>query len=160
MGYGESLGDRFSVLRDEALKCAEYGESAPGSEVFDAILGGLRHLADTEPGFDLSLQDALSRRLAWGDNPSAIAVDCDAVCQRLLDAIPRSFPDAEEATLVISIITEVTCTASRHIARLAVQQASKERALERREMMVHRQLSAAIGQQDQIISDLTHQLNS
>lgn len=160
MSDGQSLGDRFSVLRDEALQCTEYGESAPGSEVFEAILATLVHLGETEPGFDLSLQDALSRRMAWGENPAAIAVDCDAVCQRLLDAVPRSFPDPSETMMVIDIITEVTCAASRHIARLAVQQASKERALERREMMVQRQLAGALSQQDQVILDLTAQLNS
>jgi hypothetical protein len=156
----QSLADRFSVLRDEALNCAQYGESAPGSELFEAILASLANLGETEPGFDLSLQDALSRRLAWGDDPSIIAVDCDSVCQRLLAATPRSFPDSGEATVVIAIITEVTCTASRHIARLAVQRASQERALERREMMVQRQLAAALSQQDELIHALTDKLNS
>ncbi len=154
------LGERFSVLRDEALDCAQYGDSAPGTELFEAILSDLLHLGETEPGLDLSLQDSLSRRLAWGDDASTIAVDCDAVCQRLLAATPRSFPDASEASIVVSVIATVTCTASRHLARLAVQRASKERALERREMMVQRQLAAALSQQDELIRSLTDKLNS
>lgn len=145
------LSDRFAVLRDEALNCAEYGESAPGSELFEAILSCLAHYGETEPGFDLSLQDALSRRLAWGDDPTTIAVDSDAVCRRLIAATPRSFIDHAEATLVVAMITEVTCTASRHIARLAVQQASRERALERREVMVQRQLESALQQQEELL---------
>jgi hypothetical protein len=154
------MSDRFAVLRDEGLNCAELGESAPGSEVFEAILANLTHLGETDPGLDLSLHDALSRRLAWGESPSAVAVDCDSVCKRLIDATLRSFPDPGEATQVIAVITEVACAASRHIARMAVQQAGKERALERREMMVQRQLAQAISQQDEEISKLTKQLNS
>jgi hypothetical protein len=154
------LGERFSVLRDEALNCAQYGDSAPGSELFEAIMATLVHLGETEPGLNHSLQDALSRRIAWGDDASTIAVDCDIICQRLLAATSRSFPDPGEASVVISVITEVTCTASRHLARLAVQRASQERALERREMMVQRQLAAALSQQDELIRALTDKLNS
>ena len=149
------VSDRFAVLRDEALNCAEVGENAPGGEIFEAILARLRHLGETDPGLDLSLHDALSRRLAWGESPSTVAVDCNAVCKRLLSATQRSFPDPEESTQIIAVITEVACTASRHIARMAVQQASKERALERREMMVQRQIAAAIGQQDALIQQFT-----
>lgn len=152
------LSERFSVLRDEALNCAELGDDAPGGEVFEAILACLSHLGEADGGLDLSLQDAISRRLAWGENASAVALDNDSVCQRLLAAIPRSFPEASDATQVVAITVQVACTASRHIARLAVQQASKERALERREMMVQRQIAAAISQQDELISEFTNQL--
>ena len=154
------LSERFAVLRDEALNCAEYGENAPGSELFEAILSSLVHYGQTEPAFDLSLQDALSRRLAWGDDPATVAVDCDSVCKTLIGATPRSFTDPEEATLVIAMITEVTCTASRHLARLAVQKASRERALQRREMMVQRQLGAALDQQEERMRELRSKLDS
>ncbi len=154
------ISERFAVLRDEALNCTEFGESAPGSELFEAILSNLVHYGETEPGFDLSLQDALSRRLAWGDDPATVAVDCETVCKRLIGATPRSFTDPGEATLVIAMITEVTCTASRHIARMAVQRASRERALGRRETMVHRQLSTAIEHQEQLIDELRAKLTT
>jgi hypothetical protein len=98
--------------------------------------------------------------MAWGDDAATVAVDCDSVCKRLIGATPRSFTDPDEATLVIAIITEVTCTASRHIARLAVQKASRERALERREMMVQRQLGAALDQQEELLLELQKKLNS
>ena len=99
------MSDRFVVLRDEGLNCAELGENAPGGEIFEAILANLTHLGETDPGLDLSLHDALSRRLAWGESPSTVAVDCDSVCTRLIDATLRSFPDPGDATQVISVIT-------------------------------------------------------
>ena len=154
------ISERFAVLRDEALDCAEYGENAPGAELFEAILSSPVHYGQTDPALDLSLRDALSRRLAWGDDPATVAVDCDAVCRRLIGATPRSFTDSEEATLVIAMITEVTCTASRHLARLAVQRASRERALERREMTVQKQLGAALEQQEERIRLLRSKLDS
>ena len=148
------MSERLSVLRDEALNCAEFGENAPGAEIFDAILTRLAHLGETDPGLDLSLQDGLSRRLAWGESPATIIVDCDLVCKRLIAAVQRSFPDPSEAIVVFAIITDVACTSSRHIARMAVQRSSSERALERRELMVQRQLSAALEHQEDLIRKL------
>lgn len=145
------MKERFSVLRDEALNCSEYGNDAPGGEIFEAILGRVGTMGDTDPGLDLSLQDALSRRLAWGENPATVIVDCDGVCKRLLSATRRSFPDPEEATRITGIITDVACATARHIARIAVQRASKERALQRREAMVQRQLSSALTQQEDLL---------
>lgn len=154
-----SLSERLEVLRDEALNCAEYGVDAPGSEIFDAVMSHLTDDdTDTDPDLDLSLHDALSRRLAWGEDPSAIIVDCDGVCKRLLAATHRSFPDPEVATRIAGIITEVACAASRHIARVACQRAGKERAQQRREKMVQRQLSAALEQQEELIRSLSTQL--
>jgi hypothetical protein len=156
----ETLAERFEVLRDEGLNTAEYGRDAPGTEIFEAILCGLTTMGETEPGLDMSLLDSLSRRLAWGENASTIVVDCDSVCKRLLAATHRSFSDPEEATKVASVITEVACAASRHIARLAVQGASKERAQQRREAMVQRQLAAALSQQEALIAKHTRQNKS
>jgi len=153
------LGERLEVLRDEALNTAEYGTDAPGGEVFDAIVSRLTHMNDTDPGLDMILRDGLNRRLAWGESPSTVIVDCDSVGKRLLAAVHRSFRDPEETAKVVVIISEVTCSAARHLARNAVQRASKERALQRRELMVQRQLSTVLGQQDDLIAAYTTQVN-
>lgn len=148
-----SLRDRFEVLRDESLNLSEYGNDAPGTEVFEAVCYGLSHLGDTEPNINLSLHDALSRRLAWGEDPSTVIVDCDDVSRRILNAVQRSFPDTEESTIIVGLVTSVACAASRHLARIAVQRASKERALNRREIMVQKQLSVVLAQQDDRFPD-------
>jgi hypothetical protein len=154
------LSERLSILRDEALNCAEFGDEATGGEIFDAIRNQLFRSTDTDPGLDLSLHDALSRRLAWGENPAAVLVDCDAVCKRLTAAVLRSFPSPKESTKIIGIITEVACQSARHLARVAAQQTSKERALERREAMVQQQLQSVLDQQEELIRDLSGQLES
>ncbi len=142
------LSSRLEVLRDEALNTAESGPDAPGTEVFDAILDRVAHMHDTDLSLNMSLRDALNRRLAWGEDPSTIIVDSDSVGKRLLSAVGRAFPDPGETASLASIIVEVTCSAARHLARNAARQASSERALQRREQMVQRQLEAAITQQD------------
>jgi hypothetical protein len=145
------LAKRLEVLRDEALNASEHPDDPPGSEIFDAVVHRLAHFGETEPGIDLSLQDSLSRRLAWGESEATVLVDCDNVCKRLLAAAKRSFKDCEEAGKVIAVVTEVSCTAARHVAMAAVQRASKERASSRREEMIQRQLNTAIRQQQEII---------
>ncbi len=152
-----TLAHRLEVLRDEALNTAEFGEDAPGAEIFDAVINRLAAMGDTDPGLDMSLHDALSRRLAWGENPSTVIVDGDMVSKRLVAAAQRSFTDPDEATKIVATITDVACAASRHIARLAVQGASKERAQQRRELMVQRQLASALEQQRELIEQLRQQ---
>lgn len=149
------IASRLEVLRDEALNTAEFGPDAPGSEIFDAVVNRLATMGDTEPGLDMRLHDSLSRRLAWGENPSTVIVDCDLVCKRLVAAAQRSFTDPEESTKIVAIITDVACTAARHIARFTVQGASKERAQQRRELMVQRQLRTALEQQEALIQKLS-----
>ena len=77
---------------------------------------------------------------------------------KVLAAI-ESFVDSTRlaASQVVVVIAEVSCAAARHLARNAVQRASKERALQRREMMVQRQLAAALGQQDERIQNYSAQ---
>jgi hypothetical protein len=156
----QSIAPRLEVLRDEALNTAEYGPDATGSEIFDAVVNRLITMGETEPGLNMSLHDALSRRLAWGENASTVIVDCDSVCKRLVAAVHRSFPDPEESTKIVAVITDVACTAARHIARFAVQGASKERAQHRRELMVQRQLSSALEQQEDLIQRYKSQISS
>ncbi|MCP4444122.1 MAG: hypothetical protein GY811_02090 [Myxococcales bacterium] len=154
------ITERLEVLRDEALNTADFGPDAGGAEVFDAILSRVARTSETAPGLDMSLREALNRRLAWGENASAITVDGESVCKRLLAAVLRSFRDPEDTARVVVIIAEVSCTAASHLARNAVQRASKERALQRREMMVQRQLAAALGQQDELIQSYSTELKS
>lgn len=149
------LSEQLEVLRDEALNTAEYGADAAGGELFDAILSRLVRMSDTDVDLDMSLHDALSRRLAWGESPSTIIVDCDNVAKRLLAAVQRSFRDPEDTAHAASIIADVSCAAARHLARNAVHRASRERALQRREMMVQRQLATALGDQDQRIRGIS-----
>lgn len=147
----QALSERLEVLRDEALNTAELGGDAGGAEVFDAIVSRVACMNETDPGLDLSLREALNRRLAWGESPSMVIVDCDSVCKRLLAAVQRSFRDPEDMSKIVMVIADVSCSAARHLARNAVERASKERALQRREMMVQRQLETALAQQEKII---------
>lgn len=147
-----SLSERFEVLRDEALNTSEHGEEAPGREIFDAISYRIDNLQESERAdemdIDLSLHDALSRRLAWGEDPTTVLLDCQEVSQRVLDAVRRSFSISEEAIAIIAIVTVVSCAASRHLARLSVERASKEKGKLRREMMAQRQLKAVLEEQE------------
>ncbi len=147
------MSERLEVLRDEALNTTEYGDDAAGAELFDAVVSRLARINDTDLGLDMSLHDALSRRLAWGESPSTIIADCDMVAKRLLAAVQRSFRDPEDTAYVATIIADVSCAAARHLARNAVSRASRERAQQRREMMVQRQLATALGDQDQRIQE-------
>ncbi len=149
----QSLGEQLEVLRDEALNSAELSGDAGGEEVFDAIVSRVVRMNETDPGLDMALRDALNRRLAWGESLSLVIADCDSVCRRLLVAVQRSLPDPEDASRIAAIIAEVSCDAARHLARNAVERASKERALQRREMMVQRQLETALNQQDKFIKN-------
>ncbi len=152
-----SLSERFEVLRDEALNTAEYGEESPGREIFDAISRRLSKLevvdSDDEMEIDLSLHDALSRRLAWGEDPSAVLMDCQEVSQRILEAVRRSFSSADEAITIFAIVTVVSCAASRHLARVTVERASKEKAAVRRELMAQRQLSSVLEHQSELLKN-------
>ena len=143
------LRERIEVLRDEALNTAEFGPDAPGSEIFDAIVGRMDVRSETDAGLDMTLADSIRRRLAWGEDPTTVIVDCDSICKRLIGAAQRSFPDPEEATQVIQVVTGVACSVARLISRLAVQRASQERGLQRRELMVQRQLRSALEELEQ-----------
>lgn len=158
MTTASTTARRLEVLRDEALNTAEYGPDALGAEIFDAVINRLETLGDTDPGLDMRLHDSLSRRLAWGENPSTVIVDCAMVSRRLIAAAQRSFVDPEEASRVVAITCEVSCAAARHLARFAVQGASNERAQQRRELMVQRQLGAALKQQDELLKTYRNEL--
>ncbi len=154
-----ALEERFEVLRDEALNSSEFGDDAPGAEIFDTIINRIAHLGEssrgeTESDLDLSLQDSLSRRLAWGEDAAAVIADCGAVSNRILEAVRRSFPSSDESIQIVSIVTDVTCAAYRYISMVTVQRSGKERSQHRREMMVQRQLASELEKQEILLEQI------
>lgn len=146
----QTLARQLQVLRDEALNCSELGEDAPGGEIFDTIVHRVEGQRDE---IDLSLHEALSRRIAWGENEGTIIADSDAICRRLIAAIHRSFSQPEDVSMLIAIVTDVSCAACRHIAITAAQRTGRQRARQRRESMVHGQLKTAIEQQESLLRE-------
>jgi hypothetical protein len=144
------LADRVLVLRDEVLETAEQGDrDPPGAEVFDAIVRALIVYGETDPGLDHTLHDAISRRLAWGDNESVVLADAEAVCDRLIAATHRSFAEPGDEMLIVELCTEVTCAAARMIAMAVVGRAGRERAARLREELAQRRLREALERQRQ-----------
>ncbi len=142
------LADRVMVLRDEVLETAELGDSdPPGSEVFDAIVRALVAYNETIPGLDLTLHDAITRRLAWGDEESVVLADANTVCERLIKAAQRAFRQSSEQMLVAELAAEVACSAARIVALAAVGRAGRERAARMREELGQRRLSEALERQ-------------
>jgi len=59
------LTEAVRVLRDEVLDTVHHGDrDPPGAEVFDALLRALTIGGESVPGLDLTLHDAVARRLA------------------------------------------------------------------------------------------------
>src|SRR5690606_3948657 len=102
---------------------AERGDAPLGAEIFDAVIRHLASFEQTDPGLDLALYDALSRRLAWGDDELSVLADADDVCARLLHASARALRSADEELLVIDAVAEINCAAARHIATAAIGRA-------------------------------------
>lgn len=143
-----SLADRVMVLRDEVLDTADLGDpDPPGAEIFDAIVRALVAYNETIPGLDLTLHDAVTRRLAWGDAESVVLADANAVCDRLLKAAQRAFRDPSEEMLVTELAAEVACSTARIVALAAVGRAGRERAARLREELGQRRLQEALERQ-------------
>lgn len=149
------LAERVLVLRDEVLETAEYSDrEPPATAVFDAIVRGVASYGETSPGLDLTLHDALSRRLAWGDREADVLAEADQMCDRLLKAATRSFRDPVEEMLVAEIACEVGTAAARIVAMAAVGRAGRERAARLREEMSARRLKEARDRQRQELARL------
>ncbi len=152
------------VLRDEVLDTALHGDrDPPGAEVFDAVLrtlaaGGDTISSDTIPDLDLSLHDAVARRLAWGDGEEVVLADAEAVFDRLLVAALRALRDPADQMVVIETATLVAVTVSRVVALAATARAARERAARLREEMTQRQLQEALGEQQATIAQLEEEL--
>jgi hypothetical protein len=143
-----NLADRLTILRDEVLATAEVGDrDPPGAEVFEAVVRGVATFGETNPGLDLTLHDAIARRLAWGDSEAQVLADASAVCERLLAAAPRALRDPVEGMLVVEIASEVSCAAARIVALAAIGRAGRERAARLREELAQRRLREALSRQ-------------
>jgi hypothetical protein len=134
------------VLRDEVLNTAEHSEEGdpPGAEVFDAVLRALTYAGEPMPGVDIVLQDAVSRRLAWGDREEVILADAQTVFDRLLVAADRAFRRPEDRMMVIEAATQMTVAAGRVVALAAVTRASRDRAARISEELAQRQLKQVL----------------
>ncbi|MEZ4403363.1 MAG: hypothetical protein R3B06_25275 [Kofleriaceae bacterium] len=142
------LGERVAVLRDEVLDVVAGGrEDAPGEAIFEAIVRTLSAGLDTALGLDLTLHDAVSRRLAWGDTEQAILDDADRVFERLARAAQRALRDADEEMLVLEAAADVVCSTARILALSALGRASRDRAATLREELAQRRLREALDEQ-------------
>ncbi len=149
------------VLRDEVLDTVEVGDrDPPGAEVFDAVIRALVAYGESTPGLDLTLHDAVARRLAWGDTESVVLADADSVRVRLIAAAQRAFREPAEELLVLEVTAEVACAASRIVALAAVGRAGRERAARLREELAQRRLGEALARQKEETRRLERVLGS
>jgi hypothetical protein len=158
------LADRIGVLRDEVLVTVEHGDrDPPGAEVFDAIV---RALAAFEPGdtgnsepIDLTLHDALARRLAWGDGEDQLLGDAAEVFDRLIKACGRALRDPDEQIAVIEAAGEVLTAMARIVALAAVERTARDRAARTREELAQRRLREALARQKEELERVRREYN-
>jgi len=149
------LAERVVVLRDEVLDTAERGDVNPlGAEIFDATIRCLVSYESTDPGIDLALHDAVSRRLAWGDDEHTVLSDAEDVCERLLAAVQRSLGSPAEEMLVAEAAAQVACAAGRIVAMAAVGRAGRDRAALLREQDSIKRLREAVAKQGEELDEL------
>jgi hypothetical protein len=149
------LVDAVNVLRDEVLETQEHGDrDPPGAEFFEAVLRALAAGGDSVPGLDLTLHDAVSRRLAWGDREEVVLADAEMVFDRLVVAVGRAFRDPADQMVVIEAATLVAVTVARVVSMAAVARASRDRAARLREEMAQRQLKEVLEKQKANIARL------
>ncbi len=153
------LLESVRVLRDEVLDTVEFGDrDPPGSEFFEALLNALTIGGESVPGLDLSLHDAVSRRLAWGDSEEAVLADSEAVFDRVMIAVERAFRDPADRMVVIEAATLVAATVARVVALAAVGRATRDKAARLREEMSQRQLKEVLDKQRQSIVRLEYEV--
>jgi hypothetical protein len=147
------------VLRDEVLDTVHHGDrEPPGAEVFDAVLRALTLGGGSVPGLDFTLQDAVSRRLAWGDTEEKVLADAEHVFDRLMVSVERAFRDPDDQAQVIEAASQVGMTVSRVVAAAAVARAGRARAARMREETTQRQLKDVLEKQKATIARLEHEL--
>jgi hypothetical protein len=135
------LVEAVKVLRDEVLDTVEHGDrDPPGAEVFDALLNALTIGGESVPGLDMTLQDSVTRRLAWGDSEEVVVADAELVFDRVMVAVERALRDPADRMVVIEAATQVAVTVARVVSLAAVGRASRDRAARLREEMAQRQL--------------------
>ncbi len=147
------------VLRDEVLDAAALGDrDPPGAEVFEALLRALSVGGESVPGLDLTLHDAVARRLAWGDSEESVLADAELIFDRLVTSVDRAFREPRDQMVVIEAATQVAVTVSRVVALAAVARAGRDRAARMREDMSQSQLKDVLEKQKAAIQRLEHEL--
>jgi hypothetical protein len=142
------LVEAVRVLRDEVLDTVEHGDrDPPGAEVFDAIVSALQIGGESIPGLDLTLHDAVARRLAWGDSEENVLSDAESVFDRLLTAVDRSLADPADRMVIVEAATQVAVTVARVVSLAAVARATRDRAARLREEMAQKQLEVVLEKQ-------------
>lgn len=151
------LGERVAVLRDEVLDVVSgRSEDAPAEAIFEAIVRSLSAGLETAMGLDLTLHDAVARRLAWGDTEEAILADADLVFTRLARAAQRALRDPDEEMLVLEAAADVVCSTARILGLSAVGRAGRDRAATLREELAQRRLKEALAEQERNLKRLEH----
>lgn len=149
------LGERIAVLRDEVLDVVDGGrEDAPAEAIFEAIVRALSAGLETAMGLDLTLHDAVARRLAWGDTEDAILADADLVFTRLARAAQRALRDPDEEMLVLEAAADVVCSTARILGLAAVGRAGRDRGAALREELAQRRLREALAEQERNLKRL------
>lgn len=146
------LVERLAVLRDEVLDAAGGGASDSSAELFEAVLSALTLGSESVAGIEVTVQDAVARRLAWGDSEAQLLSDCEWVFDRLMVAVERGFRLADDRMVVIEAATQVAVMVSSAIAMHAVARAARDRATRLREEMAQRQLRDAVEKQVQRVA--------
>jgi hypothetical protein len=142
------LGERVAILRDEVLDIVEGGsEDSPAVAIFDAVVRALSAGVDTAAGLDLTLHDAVARRLAWGDTEETILSAAELVHARLARAAQRALRDPDEEMVVIETAVDVVAGTARIVALAAVARAARDRAALLREEAAQRRLRDALAEQ-------------
>jgi hypothetical protein len=153
------ITEAVAVLRDEVLDTVEHGDrDPPGAEVFDAVLRALTVGGESVPGLDVTLAEAVSRRLAWGDSEEVVLADAETVFDRLVISVERAFRDPSDQMVVFEAATLVAVTVARVVSQAAVARASRDRAARLREEMAQRQLKEVLEKQKATIERLEGEL--
>jgi hypothetical protein len=154
------LTEAVRVLRDEVLDTVQHGDrDPPGAEIFDALLRALSIGGDSVPGLDLTLHDAVARRLAWGDSEESVLADAEAVFDRLMVSADRAFRDPDDQMVVIEAATQVAVAVSRVVASAAIARATRDRGARMREESSQRQLRDVLEAQRATIERLERELS-
>ena len=149
------LGERIAILRDEVLDIVEGGsEDSPAVAIFDAVVRSLSAGPDTAAGLDLTLHDAVARRLAWGDTEETIVSAAELVFARMARAVQRALRDPDEEMLVLETTVDVVAGIARIVALAAVARANRDRAAVMREEAAQRRLRDALTEQERNLSRL------
>jgi hypothetical protein len=147
------------VLRDEVLDTVALGDrDPPGAEVFEALIRALSVGGDSVPGLDLTLHDAVARRLAWGDSEESVLADAELIFDRLMTSVDRAFREPGDQMIVIEAATQVAVTVARVVALAAVARAGRDRAARMREDMSQGQLKDVLEKQKVAIQRLEREL--